>query len=81
MGADLLADPELAALAGRCSEHAGIDLRRLLTEADDEELKLTQNAQPALLFMGVGLAALLRRRGRSDSRSGRPPRRRRKAAS
>jgi [acyl-carrier-protein] S-malonyltransferase len=40
-----------------------VDLPRLLTEADDEELRLTTNAQPALLFMGVGLAVLLARRG------------------
>jgi [acyl-carrier-protein] S-malonyltransferase len=38
-------------------------LRRLLTTADDDELRLTQNAQPALCFMGVGLTLLLRRRG------------------
>ena len=63
MGKELLEDPEVAALADRCSEAAGVDLRRLLTEADDEELKLTTNAQPGLLFMGVGLAMLARRRG------------------
>lgn len=63
MGRELLEDREVAELCDRCAEHAGVDLRRLLTEADDEELKLTQNAQPALLFMGVGLALLLRRRG------------------
>ncbi len=63
MGTELLADPEVGRLADTCSEHAGVDLRHLLTTADDEELKLTQNAQPALLFMGVGLALLLRRRG------------------
>jgi len=63
MGAELLQDEEVAALAGRCSEAAGIDLGRLLTVADDEELKLTTNAQPALLFVGVGLALLAGRRG------------------
>ena len=63
MGSELLADAELADLCLRCSDVANVDLRRLLTEADDEELKLTQNAQPALLFVGVGLAVLLRRRG------------------
>ncbi len=31
--------------------------------ADDDELKLTQNAQPALCFVGVALTMLLRRRG------------------
>ena len=63
MGPGLLEDAEIAALADRCSEAAGVDLRRLLTTADDEELKLTQTAQPALLFMGVALAEVLRRRG------------------
>jgi [acyl-carrier-protein] S-malonyltransferase len=63
MGAELLADPEVADLCLRCSDAANVDLRRLLTEAGDEELTLTQNAQPALLFTGVGLALLLRRRG------------------
>ena len=59
MGADVLEDPEVARLADRCADAAGIDLRRLLTEADDDELRLTTNAQPVLLFMGVALARLL----------------------
>ena len=63
MGRELLEDPELADLCERCSAHAGIDLRHLLTEAGEEELKLTQNAQPALVFVGVALARLLERRG------------------
>jgi len=63
MGAELLQDPELADLCLRCSDAANIDLRRLLVEADDDELRLTQNAQPALVFVGVGLSLLLRRRG------------------
>jgi [acyl-carrier-protein] S-malonyltransferase len=63
MGRDLLQDAEVSELCDRCAEHAGIELRRLLTEADDDELRHTQNAQPTLLFMGVGLSVLLRRRG------------------
>jgi [acyl-carrier-protein] S-malonyltransferase len=63
MGAELLEDPDIADLAARCAQAAGVDLVRLLTRADDEELRLTTNAQPALLFMGVGLARLLARRG------------------
>ena len=63
MGIELLQDPEVADLAGRCAAAAGVDLPRLLTEADDEELRLTTNAQPAVLFMGVGLALLLARHG------------------
>ncbi len=63
MGSDLLEDEGLAALCDRCGEAAGVDLRHLLTHADEEELRLTQNAQPALTFTGIGLCALLRRRG------------------
>lgn len=63
MGSALLADADMSALADRCSEAAGIDLRHLLVDAPDQELTLTTNAQPAILFMGVGLARLLARRG------------------
>jgi [acyl-carrier-protein] S-malonyltransferase len=63
MGAELLTDPEIAKLCETCSAASDVDLRRLLTTADDEELKLTQNAQPALCFVGLGLTLLLRRRG------------------
>jgi [acyl-carrier-protein] S-malonyltransferase len=63
MGKDLLDDPEIAELCDKCGAASDVDLRRLLTTADDEELKLTQNAQPALCFVGVGLTLLLRRRG------------------
>jgi len=63
MGAAVLEDPEIAELVDRCSAAASVDLRRLLTEADDAELRLTTNAQPALLFVGVALARLLARRG------------------
>src|SRR5438874_8100587 len=71
MGADLLADPEVAALWDRCSSAADVDLRHLLTEATDDELRLTQNAQPALTFMGLGLTVLLARAGhRPDAAAG-----------
>jgi [acyl-carrier-protein] S-malonyltransferase len=63
MGAELLTDPEVGDLCDRCSTSAGVDLRRLLTTAGDEELRLTQNAQPALCFVGIGLTILLRRHG------------------
>ncbi len=63
MGVELLTDPEVADLCDKCSSSAGVDLRRLLTTAGDDELRLTQNAQPALCFMGLGLTLLLRRRG------------------
>jgi len=63
MGVELLTDPEVAELCDRCSRDADVDLRHLLIGADDDELKLTQNAQPALCFVGVALTMLLRRRG------------------
>ena len=63
MGAEMLTDPEVEELCDKCSSAAGVDLRRLLTGADDDELRLTQNAQPALCFVELGLTLLLRRRG------------------
>ena len=63
MGTDLIADEELSALCDQCASAGGVDLRRLLTTADDDELRLTQNAQPALCFVGIALTLLLRRRG------------------
>jgi [acyl-carrier-protein] S-malonyltransferase len=63
MGTELLADPEISSLCDQCASAADVDLRRLLTIADDDELRLTQNAQPALCFVGLGLTLLLRRRG------------------
>jgi [acyl-carrier-protein] S-malonyltransferase len=63
MGTELLQDDEVSALCDRCESFSGIELRRLLTTADDDELRLTQNAQPALCFAGVALTILLRRRG------------------
>jgi len=71
MGTDLLRDDEIAELARRCSRVAGVDLARLLTSADEEELRATANAQPALLFVGVALARLLERAGiRPDAVAG-----------
>ena len=63
MGTELLHDDEVSALCDRCSTAAEVDLRHLLTAADEDELRLTQNAQPALCFMGLGLTVLLKRRG------------------
>src|SRR5207302_3520669 len=61
MGAQLLEGREFADLCARCGTE--VDLRRLLTGAGEEELRLTQNAQPALCFMGLALTLLLRRSG------------------
>ncbi len=63
MGTELLQDDEISALCDRCASFADVDLRHLLTTAGDDELRLTQNAQPALCFVGVALTTLLRRRG------------------
>ena len=63
MGIEMLTDPEVGALCDSCATAANVDLRHLLTAADDDELRLTQNAQPALCFVGLGLTLLLRRRG------------------
>src|SRR5260370_33364123 len=60
MGADLLTDPEVSDLCDKCASAANVDLRHLLTGAGDDELRLTQNAQPALCFVGLGLTLLLR---------------------
>ena len=63
MGTDLLQDQEISDLCDRCAAAADVDLRHLLTVADENQLRLTQNAQPALCFVGVALTNLLRRRG------------------
>jgi [acyl-carrier-protein] S-malonyltransferase len=63
MGADLLTDAEVSDLCDKCASAADVDLRHLLTSAGDDELRLTQNAQPALCFVGLGLTLLVRRRG------------------
>ena len=63
MGAELLEDEDISALCDKCDSFADVDLRRLLTTATDDELRLTQNAQPALCFVGIALTLLLRRKG------------------
>ena len=63
MGAELLQEPRFAALADQCSEVLDLDLTYLLTGAPEDELTLTQHAQPALLFCGIALTTLLRERG------------------
>src|ERR1700686_4734467 len=63
MGAELLTDPEISDLCDRCSSSADVDLRRLLTTADDEGLRPPQNAQPAFCFGGIAPTLLLPRHG------------------
>jgi [acyl-carrier-protein] S-malonyltransferase len=60
MGKAILDEPELAEL---CERSGGDHLRHLLTEAGDDELRLTQNAQPALCFAGIALTRVLREAG------------------
>src|SRR5437016_13284875 len=64
MGVELLQDDEVSALCDQCASAANIDLRRLLTTASDDELRLTQNAQPALCFAGLALRSEERRVGK-----------------
>src|SRR5438477_12159060 len=63
MGAEMLLDPQVSELCDRCSSAADVDLRHLLIAADDDELRLTQNAQPALCFTGIALTMLLEKHG------------------
>src|ERR1700741_2466210 len=70
MGTELLQDEEVSALCDRCESFADVELRRLLTTADDEELRLTQNAQPALCFVGIALTAVLPGRGIDPAAAG-----------
>jgi [acyl-carrier-protein] S-malonyltransferase len=63
MGTALLGDADIADLCSRTEGRSGVPLRWLLTGATDDELRLTQNAQPALCFVGAALARLLARRG------------------
>ena len=63
MGAELLADSEVSDLCDRCSSVADVDLRHLLIGADDDELRLTQNAQPAILVHSVATWMCVSRHG------------------
>lgn len=60
MGQEILQEPDLASLCERCG---GAHLRYLLVDAGDDELRLTQNAQPALCFTGIALSQVLRESG------------------
>ena len=60
MGRELLEIAEDAKLCDQLPEAKR--LRRLLSEADEDELRLTENAQPALCFVGIALTLLLRHR-------------------
>lgn len=60
MGARLVAEhPEAGAWFERADEALGLHLTRLCFDGPEEELRLTENAQPALLMVGVATARVL----------------------
>lgn len=60
MGARLVAEhPESRVWFERADEALGLGLTRLCFEGPEEELRLTENAQPALLLVGVATARVL----------------------
>src|ERR671934_1135561 len=64
MGQDLWeADDAVKALYQEANEVLGYDLQRLCFEGPEEELRLTQNAQPAILVHSMAAWTLLSRRG------------------
>lgn len=64
MGADLAdAWPEARSVFDEADETLGFELSRLCWEGPEEELKATENAQPALLTHGVAAARVLVSRG------------------
>lgn len=64
MGKSLAAaSPEAARVFQQADEVLGLPLSRLCFEGPDEELKLTQNTQPALLAVSTAACAVLRAQG------------------
>ena len=64
MGADLAdAHTEARAVFDEADETLGFELSRLCWEGPEEELRATENAQPALLTHGVAAARVLSARG------------------
>ncbi|HET6361992.1 MAG TPA: ACP S-malonyltransferase, partial [Gemmatimonadota bacterium] len=60
MGADLAdAYPEARAVFDEADETLGFELSRLCWEGPEDELRATENAQPALLTHGVAAASVL----------------------
>jgi len=67
MGADLVREPEAADLFRAADRALGYELTKIFLEGPEEELRLTANAQPALVTVGVACARLLGARGRTAS--------------
>ena len=64
MGKDLCeADAEVRALYEEANEVLGYDLQRLCFEGPEDELRLTQNTQPAILVHSVATWTQLAKRG------------------
>ena len=64
MGMDLWEQsPPVRALFERASEAAGMDMKRLLSEATAEELQATDKAQPAITLVNLAASTVLRERG------------------
>ncbi len=64
MGKDLAAAfPSAQAVFEQADEALGFPLSRLCFEGPDEELKLTENTQPAILACSVAVLAVLREKG------------------
>jgi [acyl-carrier-protein] S-malonyltransferase len=57
------AHPEAAAIFEQADAALGFPISRLCFEGPDEELKLTENTQPAMLAVSVAALAVLRARG------------------
>ncbi len=60
-------DPTAADLFRKASEYCEFDLPKLIFEGTEEELKKTENAQPAILVCSYALCSVLRDRGRIPS--------------
>lgn len=64
MGKDLHEnEPAAKELFDMASEHSGIDIARLCFEGPAENLKMTENAQPALLTCSYAACTVLRQKG------------------
>lgn len=68
MGKDL-ADryPVAREVFDRADEKLGFSISRICFEGSDEELRLTENTQPAILTVSAAFAAVLRSEGRFDA--------------
>src|ERR1035438_8442748 len=59
--------PEAAAIFEQADAALGFPLSRLCFEGPDEELKLTENTQPAMVAVSIAAFAVLRAKGAGGS--------------